>query len=303
MTEQKNTDASWLWRSFGLATPYSFGRSLTLADIKPSENELSSHLTLPAITMNRLLRNRDYNPKVNTQHLSSETLYNILEYETGSRDLLKAREYLKNTPRMRESRVTPEEKEENENIYDERVQLEQLIAIILSNELDRGSYREKEYPIHNLVNGILHNENWTLLSDEDTSKWMSGYGAVMSETGAQFYIEEDHPDVTQDSKLEDFIGHAIIRIAIQQQNSMLRELHPEEFETRGQQNLFQLIQPEYDIDFGKSGSNVGLIKSRYQEQKEEEEQDALEPVVDTPIFAYSGLQIPPLTTQITDTLL
>lgn len=113
----------------------------------------------------------------------------------------------------------------------ENIPRKELINMVyeqIENEIQRGNIRPSDYPTWYLSYGIFVAENWESLSDEDFWKWAYCYG------------------YEQGSREE------AVKAIISGQNGMLREImihQPGNFEIRGVDIAWELIQSKYDPDY------------------------------------------------------
>ncbi len=104
---------------------------------------------------------RDSNTLSSPAQKMLEILKDIGGYFGGTRDLkFFSEETLYN--------IVGEEKKEN------RLKMEKKLWSIVEYEVEKSKYDVKLLPKYLLVNGIIHNNNWKLLSKDDLEKWYNG---------------------------------------------------------------------------------------------------------------------------------
>lgn len=209
--EQTAGDVLWVWNSFEIITPYAWGRLIRLADVDESITD-RENLSVPASSLYGVIYDISYGDNImgDTMPLSDATLRNIV-MEFMEDDL---RDEGYETEEAINQHLTPDK-------------LEEYTIDRVRNELGKAEPHPKHHPVLRLCRGILYDNNWRWLSDEDKNKWCAGYGAFTSD------------------------GTADIKMVIGSQNGMLRELLSRGYshEIRGIETLSELIQPEYDPDY------------------------------------------------------
>lgn len=199
-------ELDWLYKYFDLITPYMVGR--VPYEILDDEKFKESSLSLPAYSFSTLLNTQHYSISEGIKGLSNETLTNILT----------------------------ERYEENEKVVPtERDELLDAVGDVTNNEIEGGNIHPIDYPIWNLVSGILHDGNWEYLSDTDLLRWAACYG----------FKPKDEAPMEQTRK-------EATKVVIVQQNAMLREMDlfaPGDFSIRGIDIVIELIQSKYDPDY------------------------------------------------------
>lgn len=229
LAQKEDKDHTWVWRSFGIATPWAFGRYVHSSDIKLNEDELQIEYSVPTITMYRALHQYiwgfdDISAKINA--FSTESLKKMIMSKAEEDESL--HDVISNYNTI----LVTEGKQESETLKTERQILIEIIIRVIGSEMS-DVYPVSHYPIINLVTGVLYDKNWLMLSPDDMKKWALSYGAV----------DED--------------GDVFLPHIIRQQNSMFREIgENDDLEVRGRETVLEFIQPQYEKkEFGGTESD------------------------------------------------
>ncbi len=140
-------DEEWIYRNFGILTPYLYS-----INYRPKQKYYDKKLSLIENVMYTHLKNYDlfYEPKA----LDFETLQSIvtLHNDDGDRGCYEV--------------INIESKKA---VY-------KYIEDIINDEMEYGEIHPRDYPIGYLTTGILYDENWEYLTNNDINKFCISCG-------------------------------------------------------------------------------------------------------------------------------